>query len=695
MHTYFPKTSNPLDAFRRKGASQYGEEGVIEEVLRVVQEHTPVEKEYWCVEFGAGRENTNTRRLIREKGWRGVLIEAHPVYSRELKRLYVGNSRVFCLQSFVGFEGAERLDNLLARFPIPREFGFLSIDIDGNDYHVWDAVVVYNPRVVMVEYNGRIPSDIDFIQPRDANISWGSSLASIIALGKRKGYELVYAYVCNAIFVKKEFFPFFNITDNSPTIIADTIFPRKTFFELYDGSIVLHGGERENLLSYKKKFKKHPVWFLGRGELFPVIFTRDKRLLRIVKNFVKTSLLARDIYPFAERFYGAVWSRRRAKLKRTRLEKEKPAKRKIGIVLHPYGEKKPAGLARTIFELTKGILEVDAESEYIIFLKTAPRVPPKLPGENWHMEILEGGILGNLTAGRCWLENLRTATRADVYIFNTPMMPFFWKPPLSIVLALDFAYYYLAERTVRAQVLKWMTYIFHRIALKRTDSIIAISEATKKDVTKLFGIPAQKIKVVYCGFKKICAVPEKRIGLPQKFFLFVGIIKKRKNVFNIVRAFRLFSEQFPGYSLVIGGDGSGAYYESIREYIRANHIENKIFFVGHLNDQQLSYSYRRAEALVFPTLIEGFGFPVLEAMDCGIPVITSNQSSLKEIGDNNSAILVNPYDPNDIARAMRLIVEKPQLRAALVEEGLARSKQFSWHKAGEVFFDIIRETKKI
>ncbi len=83
----------------------------------------------------------------------------------------------------------------------------------------------------------------------------------------------------------------------------------------------------------------------------------------------------------------------------------------------------------------------------------------------------------------------------------------------------------------------------------------------------------------------------------------------------------------------------------------------------------LSYVYRRAEALVFPTLVEGFGFPVLEAMDCGIPVITSNRSSLKEIGGNGAALLVTPDEPRDIARAMQAIVEKPNLRAGLVQAG--------------------------
>ena len=112
--------------------------------------------------------------------------------------------------------------------------------------------------------------------------------------------------------------------------------------------------------------------------------------------------------------------------------------------------------------------------------------------------------------------------------------------------------------------------------------------------------------------------------------------------------------------------------------------------MSHLHDGELSHVYRRAEALVFPTFIEGFGYPVLEAMDCGIPVITSNQSSLKEIG-GDAAVLVNPHDPHDIAEAMRSIAETPGLRDTLIKKGKARAEQFSWHKACREMLDIIQK----
>jgi len=354
---------------------------------------------------------------------------------------------------------------------------------------------------------------------------------------------------------------------------------------------------------------------------------------------------------------------------------------KIGIILHPYGEVKPAGLARTIFEFTNGFLTIDTANEYVIFLKNAPQKMPEFPGKNWRVEVLGGGMF--------WLENLRKFKDIDVCIFNTPVVPIWYKPKRTIVIALDFAYYYLSGKRVKTWILRAITFLYHKFSLWRADRIIAISQATKDDVVKLFGVPSQKITVVHCGFKKICDVPEMPVILPQKFFLFVGIIKERKNVFNIVKAFELFQKNISGYHLVIGGNPTGTYFDMVKQYVAEHDLSKKVLFIGHLNDGQLSHIYRRAEALVFPTLIEGFGFPVLEAMHCGTPVITSNQSSLREVGGNNSALLVDPYTPEDIAGAMANVVQNQNERKNLVENGYKQIERFSWNKAAEEFLRII------
>ena len=356
---------------------------------------------------------------------------------------------------------------------------------------------------------------------------------------------------------------------------------------------------------------------------------------------------------------------------------------KIGIILHPYGEDKPAGLSRTIFELAKGMIETDTANEYIVFLKKKPRILPSFPGNNWKIEILGDNLL--------WLNRLKRATQCDTYLFNTPVLPLFWKPKRSIVLALDFAYYYFPPKGIKGRLLNMFTFWYHGRSLRRADGIVAISKATKKDVMELFHIPEQDIHVVLCGFKNVCAVPETPIQLPEKFFLFVGVMKQRKNVFNVVRAFREFYPSHKDYSFVLGGKAEGAYVEEMKSYIAQEGIEDNVHFIGHLNDGELSHVYRKAFALVFASFIEGFGYPVLEAMACGLPVITSKFTSLSEICQNGSALLVDPAKPEEITNAMEQIAAHRDIREELMRNGREQSKKFSWEKAGREMVSMMEK----
>lgn len=354
---------------------------------------------------------------------------------------------------------------------------------------------------------------------------------------------------------------------------------------------------------------------------------------------------------------------------------------KIGIVLHPYGEEKPAGLARTIFELTRALIVEDTKNEYIIYVKYPPKVLPDFSGAKWKIVVLGEGFF--------WLTKLRFVERADVYIFNTPVMPFFFRPRRSVILALDFAYVYFPPHGIRARITNTLTRWYHAYSLRACDRIVAISEATKKDVVKLFNIPKNKVYVVLCGYKKICMVPEQSINVPDKFFFFAGVMKERKNVLNIMRAFREFLRIRQDYALVLGGNGEGEYYQKILDFVRHENIGDYVHFIGHLNDGQLSYIYKKAAALVFPSIIEGFGFPVLEAMDCGLPVITSSQSSLAELGAGGVALLVNPRDVQEITNAMSRIIENSDVVKKLIEQGYAQAQKFSWARSAQEFLTII------
>jgi hypothetical protein len=230
--------------------SQRGEDGILKKIFEIINIKDP-----WCVEFGAwdGKHLSNTHELIKHKNWSGVFIESEKKCFVELCQTYEGNPKAFCLNEFITFGGNSTLDAVLSRTPIKKDFALLSIDIDGNDYHIWDSLKKYCPQVVVIEYNPTIPNNVEFVQAKDMSVSQGSSLLSIAKLGKNKGYELVSVTPLNAIFVLKEHFSKFEITDNSINELNPNRKNNAAIFYLYDGTIVLHGHDVINWHGVKIK----------------------------------------------------------------------------------------------------------------------------------------------------------------------------------------------------------------------------------------------------------------------------------------------------------------------------------------------------------------------------------------------------------------------------------------------------------
>ena len=227
-----------LSRFARNVTSQYGEDGIIEKVLEVIGV-----KDKWCVEFGSwdGKTCSNTYYLITDKGYSAVLIEGNPKRYKDLLKTFGDNDRVIPLNAFVGFDNENDLDSILKKTDIPTDFDVLSIDIDGNDYHVWKAIRNYKPKVVVIEFNPTIPATVEFVQSADKRLQHGSSLLSITKLATSKGYELVCATASNAIYVDENFLGLFGINDNSVgTMMTDQSYITH-IFSGYDGTVFIRG----------------------------------------------------------------------------------------------------------------------------------------------------------------------------------------------------------------------------------------------------------------------------------------------------------------------------------------------------------------------------------------------------------------------------------------------------------------------
>lgn len=240
--------------------SQSGEDGIIAKMLEFLPS-----RNHWCVEFGAwdGQFLSNTCNLIDHAGFSAVLIEPDQQRFQDLLRRHGKNSKVIALNRFVGFSRGDSLDTLLAQTPTPKDFDLLSIDIDGNDFHVWKAVADYHPKIVCIEYNPTIPNEVDFLQPPDPGISQGSSLSALTRLAREKGYELVCVTRLNAFYVDAPLFPAFSILDNSIPILREDGASITYFFSGYDGTIFLTGADRSpwNDIRYRPRIRQLPKVF--------------------------------------------------------------------------------------------------------------------------------------------------------------------------------------------------------------------------------------------------------------------------------------------------------------------------------------------------------------------------------------------------------------------------------------------------
>jgi hypothetical protein len=231
---------SPLD-YRRDVYSQSGEDGVIEALLSRVGE-----RDRWCVEFGAwdGTHFSNTRNLIDASGYHAVLIEGNPTRFITLEKYCRGTTGATAINAIVGFGEDDSLDVILSKTSVPRDFDFLSIDIDGNDYHAWNAIQHYQPKVVCIEFNPSIPTDCDFVQAADPSVFQGSSILALTKLGKQKGYELACVLSFNAFFVRADLFPRLGIEDNAPATLRTDLSFITHFFHGFDGTIFIRGNTK-------------------------------------------------------------------------------------------------------------------------------------------------------------------------------------------------------------------------------------------------------------------------------------------------------------------------------------------------------------------------------------------------------------------------------------------------------------------
>jgi glycosyltransferase involved in cell wall biosynthesis len=221
-----------------------------------------------------------------------------------------------------------------------------------------------------------------------------------------------------------------------------------------------------------------------------------------------------------------------------------------------------------------------------------------------------------------------------------------------------------------------------RTAAERSDLIIAVSNFTAGQVEQLLGVERSRIRVVAHGSRG--ARPGKQAR--DRIILFVGAIQRRKNVTRLVQAFERLS---PEWKLVLAGS-SGFDARETTARIAASPRRSDIQVLGYVSDAALEDLYNRASIFAFPSLDEGFGMPILDAMSHGVPVLTSNVSALPEVA-GDAALLINQTNVDDIAVGLQRLIEDSVLRQTLIDKGLARSREFTWERAVGETWSVYQE----
>jgi len=380
---------------------------------------------------------------------------------------------------------------------------------------------------------------------------------------------------------------------------------------------------------------------------------------------------------------------------------------RIGIDASRTTRAQPTGTERYSLHLLRALLALDHDNDYTFYFNTPPRPGLFRDSNRVHYRIIPFPRLW--THLRLSWEMARRPP--DVLFVPAHVLPLI-HPRRTVVTIHDLGYYHEPEAHPPRQraYLEWAT----RYNAQSASLIIADSAATKRDLVTVLGIAAEKIRVVYLGvderFRPVSdaaqiAAVKQRYGIAGPYILYVGTLQPRKNLVRLVEAFgRIVRALDMGYegmnrfdandpqrrlSLVLAG-AKGWWYEDIFRAVLHMELAGQVIFPGYVKHDDLPALYSGAELFVLPSLYEGFGLPVLEAMACAAPVVAASVSSLPEIvGD--AGVLADPTDDADIARAMIRVLMDPLRAADMRRRGLERARRFSWQRCARETLEVIRD----
>ncbi len=356
----------------------------------------------------------------------------------------------------------------------------------------------------------------------------------------------------------------------------------------------------------------------------------------------------------------------------------------IGIEAERANNPIKTGVEHYAQQLILHLAQIDRQNNYILYLRSKPEHWFFTLPKNFKVKVMPFPLFW--TQARISLEMLFHPV--DVLFIPASALPLI-HPKNSVVTIHDLAWKYFPEAFTgfMRNYLEWSA----GFAVRRAKKIIAPSFATRNDVVKAYGAPPDKIAVIPHGYEPNQTQAEKvspdlAKQLPEKFILFVSTLQPRKNLEKLIDAFRKLRQQHPeiAHKLVVAGK-PGWKFAGILKKIDEN--KDIVVYLGHVDNQDKWALYRKASALVMPSLYEGFGLWILEAFDAGVPVVTSNISSMPEVA-GDAAVYCDPNSEADIEQAMVKVLTDSGLIESLRQKGQERLARFGWKKCAEQTLEL-------
>lgn len=366
----------------------------------------------------------------------------------------------------------------------------------------------------------------------------------------------------------------------------------------------------------------------------------------------------------------------------------------VGIDANEANVMTRVGISEYAYQILSKIYEFRSRGEndfvYLIYLKSQPLDHMPKETEWWKYKIVKPAKLW--TQLGLPIKLFTQFKKPDLFLTLTHYAPRV-SPIPTIVSVMDLSFLHFPETFKKDdlfQLTSWTKY-----SVKKAKKVLTISQSSKNDIIKYYKIPADKIKVVPMGLKELSMEKNAKnpsdYGVSKKYILFVGTLQPRKNITKLIEAFSLLPENLKNdYQLVVIGK-KGWLYDEILKAPEIFGVENDVLFLDYVSDNDLPEFYKKAEVFVLPSLYEGFGLPVLEAMRYECPVVTSNVSSLPEAG-GDAAIYFDPNNSQDIKDKIEKVLTDRNLREKMIEKGNIHYKKFTWEKSAKEVMDVIKES---